>query len=371
LLLFGHAPSACANNKIYYWNVAARQCIELEGHKSGGINLTFNPAGDLLASTSWDGYLRLWELSSGRVVFHTPFTGWRVRFSPDGRRLACSLQGTKLRLWNVAAGREYRSLLVTQEFPGCEQAAISPDGCLLATGSPKGFALWDLTRGKELAHLPNLGRCHGVLFEATGAIVTNSPVGVLRWPLRAEPGTERIWRLGPPEALLAPGTDTVIAQSRDSRILAIPYFNQGTRVIDQSRHESKLIPLVPQPDVRTVAVSPDGRWVASATFGTGTGHAIKVWESLTGRLVKALPVDYALGVAFSPDGRCLAIQGGEGGICRVWAVESWVEVEDRQIEGGALAFSPDGRLLAVDTGHGMIRLIDPATRRGYARLEDP
>ena len=37
----------------------------------------------------------------------------------------------------------------------------------------------------------------------------------------------------------------------------------------------------------------------------------------------------------------------------------------------AQAFSPDSRLLAVDTGDGVVRLLDPASGRDKARLEDP
>jgi WD40 repeat protein len=43
-----------------------------------------------------------------------------------------------------------------------------------------------------------------------------------------------------------------------------------------------------------------------------------------------------------------------------------------RIDGaGYTTFSPDGKLLAVDDGQGGIRLIDRHTGRDYARLEDP
>ncbi len=45
--------------------------------------------------------------------------------------------------------------------------------------------------------------------------------------------------------------------------------------------------------------------------------------------------------------------------------------EGPYLGGTDLAFSPDGKLIAVEIGHGVIRLVDPDTSREYARLEDP
>jgi tetratricopeptide (TPR) repeat protein len=57
----------------------------------------------------------------------------------------------------------------------------------------------------------------------------------------------------------------------------------------------------------------------------------------------------------------------------LWAVDSWKP--GPHIGGGnsftPVAFSDDGRLLAVETGLGVVRLVDPDTGREYARLEDP
>jgi WD40 repeat protein len=115
--------------------------------------------------------------------------------------------------------------------------------------------------------------------------------------------------------------------------------------------------------VRYVAVSPDGRLVAT---GSHNGTKVKIWDTSDGSLVKELPVEYASFVRFSPDGKWLATSGGG---CRLWVVGSWQE--GPRIGGGNFAFSLDTKLLAVDAGDGAVRLIDPNTGREYARLEDP
>src|SRR5262249_46956764 len=118
----------------------------------------------------------------------------------------------------------------------------------------------------------------------------------------------------------------------------------------------------PQTDVRFVAVSPDGRWVAT---GSHSGGGVKVWEAATGRLVQSWPRDGLEMLAhFSPDGRRLACLG------QLREVETWKP--GPKIGGVAMrAFSPDGGLLAVLDPSGTIRLLDPATGDERARLEDP
>jgi WD40 repeat protein len=124
--------------------------------------------------------------------------------------------------------------------------------------------------------------------------------------------------------------------------------------------------LEPHDDVRTVAVSPDGRMVAT---GSWSGSGVKIWEARGGNLIRELSVDQSIvsNLCFSPDGKWLVSSGGGP---RLWAVDSWRE--GPRIAGAvARAFSPDSKLLAMETGYGSVRLVDPDTGREFARLEDP
>jgi WD40 repeat protein len=68
------------------------------------LGLAFNPAGDVLASNSDDGTVRLWDVQSGAelAVLEGP-RGFAmgVVFSPDGRLLFAGCGDGTLRIWGV------------------------------------------------------------------------------------------------------------------------------------------------------------------------------------------------------------------------------------------------------------------------------
>jgi WD40 repeat protein len=353
--------AACQDRRIYVWDTTrAREAAVLEGWRSGGIGVAFTPDGEFVVSTGWEGKVRFWHWRTGRQILSHP-GGSTLCFGPDGRLTI--LEDNRLKLVEFTAGGEYRTL-VQQSSPGKDLdywcGAIHPDGRLLAVAMSDGVRLWDLETGDELAHI-GAGQLGGVAF-APDALLTNSPAGLFLWPIRhdAQPGTP--WQIGPPCLLnggaFAPITCTpdgrLIAQAVGSGALVLPR-NHPERAIRLQRHRGAAF------------ISPDGRFVATA--GPGGANSIKVWETGNGQVVKELRLGGWTYAAFSPDGQRLAVRGEDGG--RILIVGTWEEGPAVQWSGSAAVFSPDGSLLAVEAGPGVIRLLDPATGREKARLEDP
>jgi serine/threonine protein kinase/WD40 repeat protein len=364
--------------RISLWDVALdKQVGKLEGSHGRGMQYAFNHAGTLLASVGWSRVLRLGDPLANRQLFSTHVLESMPRFSPDDRFLAARYADNKLRILKIANGGEYRSLTAEAVAGKREYAcsAVSPDGRLVAGAgreSGLGVGLWDLASGKLLTFLEESSN-NFVLWEPAeppepGALVIMGQKGLFRRPIRHDAATGMV-HVGTPQKLALPGTARNVAQSQDGRVLASAQ-SEGA-VVCRADQPNQLIRLGPHKDVRSVAVSPNGEWVATGGFGLPGGA--KVWDARTGELKKDLSgVGSFCWVVFSPDGKWLLTSAGFGHEIRAWQVGSWTEVAYKEpLHGAGPIFSPDGKLLAAAIGIGAVRLLDPQSGREYARLQDP
>jgi serine/threonine protein kinase/WD40 repeat protein/tetratricopeptide (TPR) repeat protein len=355
---------------VYLGDVATeRQVVKIEGCKWGGLEFTFSYAGDLLAGNGWESTLHLWDPRTGQQLFQlrsTPIVASPC-FSRDDRLLAADREGGQVRLWELAASRAYRTLVRDPVLGKGQYRNIdfSSKNRLMAASMADGVGLWDSRTGAFLKFVI-LDSLSPVLFERdSGALLTAGAGNVFRWPIHPDSATSGLLCVGPPERLPLPlSGDRNLACSPDGRVIASAQA-RGALVWHRDR-PGDLVRLTEHEDARRVSVSPDGHWVATGShWYTGA----KVWDAATGRLEADLvPTKSQVGVFFSPDNKWLATTDG---VCRVWAVNSWQEGFVHGPTTGAVAFSPDGRLLAVETGQNVVRLGDPETGREYARLEDP
>jgi hypothetical protein len=119
--------------------------------------------------------------------------------------------------------------------------------------------------------------------------------------------------------------------------------------------------------VQSVVFSPDGKWLASASYD----KTVKVWDAASGQPVRTLTA-HAVSVAFSPDGTRLASAFAQ-------PVKLWDAASDLPLctlNGRAnyiwnVAFSPDGWRLATAGQDGSLELWDarPWTPERYTDRE--
>jgi hypothetical protein len=132
----GHPDNA---GEFWLWEVASgRKIDQVTGYGSFVNDVAFNSAG-MLAIASADGKLELRDVSGNRTTLVAAAAGtatWAVAFSRDGKTLASSHRGGPLRLWDVTSGRMIKEL--SDHASNVYGLAFSPVEDLLASVDDRG-----------------------------------------------------------------------------------------------------------------------------------------------------------------------------------------------------------------------------------------
>jgi WD40 repeat protein len=363
---------AALDSNLYLWEPPSERPVKtLIGHANSASHVVCHPGGELLASTGWDGVMRLWNAETGCQLLSGPAADAPLRFSQSGRRLALSLDPTRVGLFDIDHGHVCRTMYSRNETgAGLWSAAFHPDKHLLATTSYDWVRIWDANSGREIAAQP-LSNCQSAFFLPNGELLTSGSSGPERWrltqPGAADTGRIRLERL--------PWTGPVLrdtrrmALARDGRTLAVLIGYQQAVLLGGDRWTERLLDLS-APQVSSIALSPNGQWAAT---GTWRGKGTRIWDLHSGKQIgQELPGGDAF-VAFSPDSRWL-VNGTENEY-RFWEVGSWRPVlripRTPPTGAGPLAFSSDGKILAIAHSFREVRLIETATGRELATLAAP
>jgi WD40 repeat protein/serine/threonine protein kinase len=147
---------------VRVWDVeTGREVYASRGDTVAFGGLVFSRGGQLLASRAPDGPVKVMDLATGREVCTLRVAaGFRmgIKFMPDGRHLVTvdafrGGRGYELRFWDIGTGREVRPPML--DMPSNE-FNFSPDGQRLVTAESHGrtVKVWDMVSGLELLNLP-------------------------------------------------------------------------------------------------------------------------------------------------------------------------------------------------------------------------
>jgi WD40 repeat protein len=311
----------------------------IPGGDYGLETAAYSADGKLLAAGSYSyGTIKVWDLAGMKERFtlygQSPVQG--VTFSPDGKSLA-ALSG-QLRIWDVVKGAE----VVTLTDAPVSRAAFSADGKWLAAnpgGQFPGYAvkIWNTSTWQEVASLPKEKGFPAFWLAFRDAKTAPQKIGNVQ-----------SWQL---------------ASGEESHILWGSWL--------------------------TMAISPDGKWLAQPS-GVPNG-IVDIWDAASGQKVQSLPAHRlaVIKLSFSRDGRWLVTVGqdsnpmmvqGQPGMMiayprvSVWDTTTWkleFSITFSTTLGADAEISADGKLLAVSRGGGVTQLFDLERKKPVAAFVSP
>ncbi|MCP3975546.1 MAG: protein kinase [bacterium] len=364
--------TAGVSGEVHLWDAGSlSRTTVMSGHPGLIWDVAFLPGDRLIASAGLGGTINLWDTEPSRgaialedhidlsVGFARGARG--IAFHPDGASFVAAMRALPTTRFSVDSGD------VIVELPSAEAhsqyVAYNQAGDVFAVGRIQdGVVEFFEHGGGSLGTIETGDSVRGLTFDQSGSLllVGTATGGTLvyqyegRQLLRELPASDE-------------GVRWVVATSDGRAIVAggdnlaqVWDIDAGTKLDDLPGHES---------EVRVLALSPDERFVASAS---GDGE-IRVWDLSTYDVALSWTAhDSGIrGLAWHPDGNVLA-SSGEDTTIRLWDAatgESLVTMR-RQVRGvWGLAWSPDGTKLVSGSDDGVIVIREygtlPAQRCGW------
>ncbi|MBD2001857.1 MULTISPECIES: WD40 repeat domain-containing protein [Cyanophyceae] len=302
------------------------QIYDLSGHKNDVTFLTFSRDGQILVSHSPGETIKLWNLKTGkllRTLNEKVYAAGVVAITPDVQTLVTVDQKAPfnndktIKVWNLKTNKLLRTL--NGHSQQVNRLAIAADGQTLVSASDdKKVLVWNLKTGKRLQTInPQSTPILSIALSPNGQILATG-------------GGESV------DQNTSKDTSIKLWDSKTGKLL-------GTL----EGHTSP---------IGSIAIAPDGQTLVSVT------DSIKIWNLRTKQLLHTIPGGSG-SIAISADGQKLLISSWDysmklwnlrtGGLLKTLVEASINDQTLGRVYPSSIAFSPDGKTIAIGMGGGL------------------
>ncbi|CAJ2673397.1 unnamed protein product [Trifolium pratense] len=384
----------CQPQAIFRVRPVHRCSATISGHKEAVLTVAFSPDGKQLASGSGDTTVRFWDITTQTPLYTCKgHKDWvlSIAWSPDGKYLASGSRAGELICWDPQTGKSLVSLGNPRSDLKKWITSISWEPVHLnapcrrfVCGSKDNVArIWDISLKKCICLIGHAQSVTCVKWGGDGVIYTGSQDGTVKvwettgklictlkgkeassrqthpnWVNSLALSTEYVLRTGAfdhtgkqfssPEEMKKVALEryTKMRGSAPERLVSgsddctmylwEPLSNNNGYEAHMTGHQQA---------INHVSFSPDGQWVASASFD----NSVKLWNGTTGKFVATFRhVRDVYQISWSADSRLL-LSGSEDTTLKVW--DNRTRKRKQDLPGHydavyAVDWSPDGEKVA-------------------------
>jgi WD40 repeat protein len=350
--------TASADNTVRVWDSLDGKLVsEFRGHSQAVNSVAFSSDGQYIVTASDDQTARLWPFHPGEPGTSSTVESWEhsaavtsIACSPNGSELAATTRDGKLWIDRVGLQRSVPFMYLVDRSAKVANARFSPDGQAIATArGPSGV-------------IYNIDALHAFVDSTRSEFI-----------YRDAPPSEKKDKISEPDGVKLEGHTADInsvAFSPDGRFVVTASADGTARVFDAAtggrlgelRGHGK--------SVNTASFSPDGKFIVTASDDA----TVRLWDATSFAPLRTIGGTYPNVVSsaeYSPDGRFIVAASGEA----AWVSDPGGGKVVRKLEGhtgrvNSASFSPDSQLIVTASADNTARVWNAQTGESIATLLD-